>query len=274
MFKQSLFIFKALIGLLKKQQKKLEFIMRKIAIATILFLSFITHIQAQETYYKTNTSKHIHTEQGYNDLKQGILKQIKQKQNLEEVYVEEVLIDSIKTNDSIIKTMGIKFISKEKASGGINRPKEKIYKYLNKELPAFTLKTIKGEEINLEALNDKPTVINLWFTRCKPCVEEIPVLNSLAKKYSDKVNFISISSDNKETINAFLKTHEFNYIHIVNASNYLNEIGSYTYPKTIFIDKNGIIKRITRGIPHIFKNGKQELGTGEEFEQYLKQILD
>ena len=66
----------------------------------------------------------------------------------------------------------------------------------------FNLQTIDSQNISFSDIKNKPTIINFWFTSCKPCVEEMPVLNKLVKKYSDKVNFISITPDNKETVRA------------------------------------------------------------------------
>ncbi|CAN5210729.1 hypothetical protein BH09BAC2_BH09BAC2_09310 [soil metagenome] len=44
--------------------------------------------------------------------------------------------------------------------------------------------------------SDSVLVINFWATFCKPCVEEMPYLQSISKKYSDKkVKLILVSLD-------------------------------------------------------------------------------
>jgi thiol-disulfide isomerase/thioredoxin len=43
---------------------------------------------------------------------------------------------------------------------------------------------------------DQPTVINFWATFCKPCLEEIPYFQQLAKKYEkDGVKLILVNLD-------------------------------------------------------------------------------
>lgn len=44
---------------------------------------------------------------------------------------------------------------------------------------------------------NKLTVLNLWATWCQPCIEEMPDLNAIKKKYiAQDINFISMSVDN------------------------------------------------------------------------------
>ncbi|MEW4923789.1 TlpA disulfide reductase family protein [Algibacter sp. 2305UL17-15] len=242
-----------------------------ILILKIVFLVICStkSVQAQ-TYYKTNNSDRIFTQDNYEDYKKNIASQLKEKHG--EVTINERLIDSIISHDSIIKTYKLDIRIKRNPNGS-RRPEEKIYSYLNKELPNFNLQTIDGKNMSLSDLKNKPTIINFWFTRCKPCIEEIPVLNKLVKKYSDQVNFIGITPDNKETVTQFLKTHTFNYVHLVNARKYINDIGILGYPKNIFIDKLGEIKYIERGIPYFKQNGVMKLGTGDEFERLIKKLL-
>lgn len=55
-------------------------------------------------------------------------------------------------------------------------------------------------------------VINLWATWCKPCVMEIPLLNSLKESFGSQVVFCAISYDEeKTTVTDFLKDHQFSY---------------------------------------------------------------
>lgn len=55
---------------------------------------------------------------------------------------------------------------------------------------------------------DKVTVVNIWATWCKPCLEEIPSLNKLKQEFKgSEINFISFSVDN---INDFEKLKKFN----------------------------------------------------------------
>lgn len=44
--------------------------------------------------------------------------------------------------------------------------------------------------------HDNLTVINIWATWCKPCMEEIPDLNKIKEEFkNDEINFVSFSID-------------------------------------------------------------------------------
>ena len=58
----------------------------------------------------------------------------------------------------------------------------------------------------LEAYKGRPVVVSFWATWCQPCVEEFPVLISLARERKD-VAVVSVSIDEKEdraTLEAFI----------------------------------------------------------------------
>ena len=62
---------------------------------------------------------------------------------------------------------------------------------------------------------DKPTIFNFWATFCKPCVEEIPYFQKIAKNYdSAGVRLVLVSLDLSEAypkqVAAFAKKHNFN----------------------------------------------------------------
>ncbi len=73
-------------------------------------------------------------------------------------------------------------------------------------LPAlfFSCETKNASNIRILNINEvkaataksgKVLFLNHWATWCKPCVEELPALAALARKYSDRVEFLGISWD-------------------------------------------------------------------------------
>ena len=54
---------------------------------------------------------------------------------------------------------------------------------------------------------------------------------------------------------------------------FIDKLGIKNIPKNIFIDKNGIVKRIEDGISYKDKNRKLKMGKGKEFEEYIKSLL-
>lgn len=139
----------------------------------------------------------------------------------------------------------------------ITFPEQEIYKYVNDYLPKFILTGLDGSKIDSEFLKGKPTVINLWFTNCAPCVEEIPVLNEIKSEYSDVVNFVAITFQEPNVVKSFLKLTEFDFFHLVNSKAYLETFGFFGYPKTIILDQDLKVMKIEKGFA-TYQNTKVE----------------
>lgn len=63
--------------------------------------------------------------------------------------------------------------------------------------PDFSFTSLQGEYISLDDLRGKVVVLDFWGTWCRPCVDSVPELRSMHKKYSKEPSFvlIGISSD-------------------------------------------------------------------------------
>lgn len=147
---------------------------------------------------------------------------------------------------------------------------------IGEKFPEFELTTLSGEKISSKSLKGKVVFINLWFTACVPCIEEMPELNKLKEKYADKVEFYAITFDDAERVKRFLEKRKFEFNHIVGADSFLkNTLQNKSYPLNIILDKEGIIKYVNGGIPHT-KNketGEMEMLTYEFFEKPLCKII-
>lgn len=122
-----------------------------------------------------------------------------------------------------------------------------------KMLPNFTAKDQDGNPFTNEdiAKNDA-TVINLWFTGCSACIEEMDEINELADelKKEDGVDFVSMCTDvnydesTKEAYERIIKDKKPTYKALAvdyegDMKEYLE--GIFVYPTTIVVDKNGNI---------------------------------
>src|ERR1035437_3119800 len=67
---------------------------------------------------------------------------------------------------------------------------------LGELVPAFTLPKDDGKAVTLADFRGKILVLNFWATWCPPCVDEMPSLNRLAERYSDKgLEVVAVSVD-------------------------------------------------------------------------------
>ena len=122
------------------------------------------------------------------------------------------------------------------------------YEKLGMSIPRKIFKTLDGNSIQVGGMKAKPTLINLWFVGCTGCVQEMPELNEIKAKYGDQVNFISMTFDEEPKVTKFLSRTDFDFTHIVNAGDYIEQIGSSPYPENIFINKQGDIEFIEGGV--------------------------
>ena len=92
----------------------------------------------------------------------------------------------------------------------------------------------------------KVVVLNFWATWCPPCVEEMPSLVELQQRLKDKgVIVLAVSLDADEAAyHKFLKDHGVNLLTVRDPDlKSSNLYGTFKYPETYIIDRNGILRR-------------------------------
>lgn len=65
-------------------------------------------------------------------------------------------------------------------------------------MPPIELPTIAGGRLTPAALEGKVVVVEMWATWCPPCRSTMAWLNSLEKKYGDRVEVIAVAVDSPE----------------------------------------------------------------------------
>lgn len=128
----------------------------------------------------------------------------------------------------------------------------------NQTAPDFRLTDSTGTQWHLNELRGKIVVLNFWFTTCAPCIQEMPELNRLVREYKGRnVVFLGLSFNNQAQVDKFLKNHKFEYTILANSKEVDNQYKVGTWPTSMVIDKNGIIKLVTNSSPKI----REELKT-------------
>ena len=62
-------------------------------------------------------------------------------------------------------------------------------------LTTRTLRDASGGETNLAAFTGEVLVVNLWATWCAPCMEEMPTLGALQRRYQGRLRVVPVSVD-------------------------------------------------------------------------------
>ncbi len=156
----------------------------------------------------------------------------------------------------------INAIKKEKTSSFRS---SQLYPYKGNPVPPVTrLKTLAGDDFDLSDIKDEVILVNFWASWCGPCIEEIPSLNRLVARLSDKpFRVIAVNiGETPEAINDFLQQLGKTGIKL-DFPVLLDEKGKsvrdwkvYAYPSNYLLDRTGTIRYAYRGAlewdaPHI-----------------------
>jgi len=116
--------------------------------------------------------------------------------------------------------------------------------------PAFTARTLEGEERSLDDYGDKVVLLNIWATWCGPCREEMPSMQRLYDEFrGEDFEVVAVSVDARPGD----RDPSGNPGGDLRA--FVDEFG-LTFP--ILHDPDGAIQRIyqTTGVPETFVIGK------------------
>lgn len=149
------------------------------------------------------------------------------------------------------------------------------------EFPSFEGKDLEGKKVNSKKLfsGNKVTVVNFWFTTCKPCVGELKDLEALNKKLMKKggevvgVNAYTLDGDKKAIADAkkLLAKKGVSYKNIWfksdSAAGKLTS-GLYSFPTTYVIDSKG--KVVGKPIVGSITSDEQKKELNKLIEQAMK----
>lgn len=99
----------------------------------------------------------------------------------------------------------------------------------------------KNENLSLSKFKGKVILLDFWIKNCGPCIESVPHLNALERKFKDKkFEILSINSyDTKEDISWFCNKHKTTYKVLMNGKDIAEKYGVPGFPTAILIDKEG-----------------------------------
>ena len=243
----------------------------KAKIQTVLFLVGMLYSHqsfGQSQNYYRDAEGNMSSEQTYIEQKEKTLKTMRVVSKSLDLYEE--LTQEYDRNDSVVYSYKWYFTDDvEKTRAEIEKKKSLI----GKEYPIENVETLDERVISIDDLKGKPTLINLWFTSCKPCIEEMPVLNKMKAEHGDKFNFIAITFESESKVKKFLQKFEFDFEQIANSKALTTELGFEGFPVNLFLDKDGVLKVIEGNIPYEKnENGELEMSDGAKFIEILESL--
>ena len=119
--------------------------------------------------------------------------------------------------------------------------------------PDFTLPTIDGESLTLSDLRGKIVMINFWLSGCKPCIVEMPHIQTVFAQWSDDdLVILAINvRENAETVRRFVDNQGLTFPVLLDSEGIVDEVYQPSlFPTTFFIDAQGIIREVKEGRFH------------------------
>ena len=130
----------------------------------------------------------------------------------------------------------------DRKMGLANGDKAPDLKFLDKNHKTISLKSFKG----------KIVYIDLWASWCGPCLEEMPHLDSLKKKFSKNqdIVFISLSiEDNFQSWKNYIDKKQFSGVQLYIDRSALKDYSVITIPRIIIIDRDFSIASLSGSLP-------------------------
>ena len=133
--------------------------------------------------------------------------------------------------------------------------------------PDFTLKSRSGENIKLSELRGEVVMINFWASWCAPCRQEMPLLETLYKKYSDlgfTLLAVNVEEDSSKA-DILLKDILVTFPVLYDNTNKVTKLYKVVaMPSTIIIDRDGNMRYLHRGyLP----------GYEEEYKKQVSELI-
>ena len=201
--------------------------------------------------------------------RKGLEKQLS-KQITSSFTVEIEVLDSFKVGDSLIKKARFKVVNLVQSEV---KSRAALSALIGTAFPLKELTLLHGNSIQLADLKGKTSLVNFWFTRCAPCLDEVPVFNQLVKEHQNAFHFLAISFEKASTVERFLKKQPFDFVHAIEAKAFIDSLQLSAYPTTLLLDRHGIVREVRGGLPYRFgTNEVLKVGDGAELVRLLKEF--
>jgi DsbE subfamily thiol:disulfide oxidoreductase len=108
----------------------------------------------------------------------------------------------------------------------------------------FSLSLLEGETKSLSSYKGKVVFLNFWATWCGPCRIEMPSLEALYNKFSDKgLEILAVNCrEDQAAVSSYLKNEGFSFPVLLDLNGRVSlNYGIQAIPTTFLIDRDGMI---------------------------------
>ena len=110
-------------------------------------------------------------------------------------------------------------------------------------LSSIDLMDLDGKAVSLDEFEGKAILINFWATWCKPCVYEIPAIESAQEKMQGKdIVFLMVSDENPSKIRKFVQKNNYQ-LRFLRMRTSFKEANVKYVPTTLLVNKDRQIVR-------------------------------
>ncbi|MBV9345616.1 MAG: TlpA family protein disulfide reductase [Gammaproteobacteria bacterium] len=116
--------------------------------------------------------------------------------------------------------------------------------------PQFTLGSREGKEISLTQFHGQVVMLNFWASWCGPCRQEMPLLESIYKKYG-KMGFVLLGVNvepDSQAAQDWLKQTPVSFPILFDKDSKVSKLYEVAgMPSTVIIDRAGKVRMLHRG---------------------------
>jgi len=116
--------------------------------------------------------------------------------------------------------------------------------------PTFTLASRAGQDVSLAQYKGQVVMLNFWASWCGPCRQEMPLLESIYKKYN-KMGFTMIGVNvepDSNAANEWLKATPVSFPILYDRDSKVSKLYDVAgMPSTVIIDRSGKLRVLHRG---------------------------
>jgi cytochrome c biogenesis protein CcmG/thiol:disulfide interchange protein DsbE len=162
-------------------------------------------------------------------------------------------------NRKLLWTLGIFAAFVALLAVGLTRdPREVPSPLIGKPAPPFELPLLQqeGKTFSSRQMAGKVWLLNVWASWCEPCLQEHPVISSLAKTLPAPVVGLNYKDARKDALPWLERNGNPFFLTVYDGTGRIGiDYGVYGVPETYVIDKKGVIryKRIGPVTPEIVK---------------------